>query len=123
MLTNEMATAFAAAWVAAFNSHDLDAIMEHYAEDIEFYSPFITKLRINESGMLQSKEELRQYFQHALTVYPDLYFMLHHVYTGVQTLVIQYTSVEGRQAAETMQWNKEGKVSKVYCHYSVAPYS
>ncbi|SEA63640.1 hypothetical protein SAMN05660909_02788 [Chitinophaga terrae (ex Kim and Jung 2007)] len=29
---------FASAWLEAWNSHDLDAIMEHYDESIVFYS-------------------------------------------------------------------------------------
>ncbi len=30
---------FAQEWLNAWNSHDLEAIMAHYAEDVIFYSP------------------------------------------------------------------------------------
>ena len=38
------ARAFARDWVAAWNSHDLDRILSHYAEDVEFRSPFVVAL-------------------------------------------------------------------------------
>ena len=33
------AEAFAAHWIEAWNSHDIDAILSHYVDDVEFLSP------------------------------------------------------------------------------------
>ena len=33
--------AFAEEWITAWNTHDLDRILSHYAEDIVFRSPVI----------------------------------------------------------------------------------
>src|SRR5438270_868337 len=39
MLTRDAALALADAWSRAWNAHDLDAILSHYADDVEFVSP------------------------------------------------------------------------------------
>ena len=39
-VTRDDAECFAADWLAAWNAHDLDAIIEHYDEDVVFSSPF-----------------------------------------------------------------------------------
>jgi len=118
MISNEAAAAFTKEWIKAFNSHHLDAILEHYADDVVFYSPFIKLLQFNEAGFLQNKMELKRYFQMGLQAYPDLNFQLHNFFTGIDSIVIYYTSVNGRFAAETFQLNEEGKAIKVDCHYT-----
>ncbi|MBO0935521.1 nuclear transport factor 2 family protein [Fibrella sp. HMF5335] len=118
MLTQENATQFATNWLRAFNAHDLDAILEHYTDDVEFHSPFIRLLEVNESGCVRGKEALRHYFQRGLTAYPDLHFTLHEVLAGIDTLVIYYTSVTNRLAAEVFQLDDAGRAQKVLCHYT-----
>jgi ketosteroid isomerase-like protein len=39
MMTAEFAAQFAEEWIAAWNSHDLDRILSHYADDFEMASP------------------------------------------------------------------------------------
>lgn len=121
MITAESATDFAKDWIRSWNSHDLNAIMEHYANDIEFCSPFIPLLKFNESGIITSRDDLRNYFKIGLGAYPDLKFKLHNVFTGVNTVTIYYTSVNGRMAAEVFQLNNNGKAEKVFCNYSSNP--
>ena len=118
MITHETAGAFTKDWIEAFNSHEIEAILEHYADDVEFYSPFIKLLQFNEEGFIRNKTELKRYFETGLQAYPDLHFQLHNFFTGVDSIVIYYTSVNGRLAAETFQLNKEGKAISVFCHYT-----
>lgn len=113
--------AFVHHWVQAFNDHDLDSIMTHYADELEFYSPLIPLLNFNQDGRITTKAELRRYFQIGLNTYPDLHFKLHHYFTGINSVVIYYTSVNNRLAAETFQLNAAGKVIGVFCHYSASP--
>ena len=42
-MERESAERFAAAWIAAWNSHDLARILAHYTEDVVFHSPRITR--------------------------------------------------------------------------------
>lgn len=42
-MTPVQARAIANEWVAAFNSHDVDAIVSHYAESVELTSRLVTR--------------------------------------------------------------------------------
>lgn len=120
-MTPQQATHFAQAWVEAFNAHDLDAILDHYAETLEFRSPLIPQLKFNESGVITARQELERYFRIGLNAYPDLHFTLHHVFLGVNSLAIYYTSIQNRLVCEVFQLNEQGKADKVDCHYGIAP--
>ncbi|SFD24879.1 SnoaL-like domain-containing protein [Chitinophaga sp. CF118] len=104
-------------WLHAWNTHNLDAIMEHYSEDVVFYSPFIQKLNNDPSGCIHGVTALRAYFQKALIAYPDLQFEPYHIMEGVNSLVLYYKSVGNRLAAEMMLLNAAGKVAEVRAHY------
>lgn len=110
--------AFAEEWVAAWNSHKLDRIMEHYAADVEFTSPFVASIMGRADGTLRGTEPLRAYFFRALQAYPGLKFELCRVYTGMNSVVLEYRSVKGLLAAETMELGADGRVVRVRCHYS-----
>ena len=120
MITNEKAEQFAEEWIKAWNQHDLNAILSHYSDQIEFYSPFIPLLKFNETGVITNKADLKRYFEIGLNAYSDLQFTLHNFFTGIDTVVLYYTSVNGRLAAEVFQLNEEGKAIKVFCNYSSA---
>ncbi|MDQ6481423.1 nuclear transport factor 2 family protein [Dyadobacter sp. LHD-138] len=78
---------FSEEWISAWNSQEIDKIMKHYAEDIEFYSPVIQNLGVNQEGVLKNKTELRSYFEKALALYPDLFFDLHEVLSGTNSVI------------------------------------
>ena len=44
IMTNEEAQAFADEWIAAWNSHDLDRVLSHYAPEVVLLSPIAQKL-------------------------------------------------------------------------------
>ena len=118
MMDLEKANQFAEAWIHAWNSHDLDAILDHYADEVAFYSPFIPLLKFNTEGVITSKTDLKRYFEIGLRSYPELQFRLHGCLAGVRTLVLYYTSVSGRMAAEVFELNDQGQAVNVYCNYS-----
>jgi hypothetical protein len=104
-------------WIEAWNRHDLDAIMAHYADDVVFTSPFITILAKEPSGTLRSASELRAYFAHALETFPALHFELLDVLVGVSSVTLYYRSVNERLAAEVMRLNDQGLIMRVAVHY------
>lgn len=112
-----MASQLAQAWFAAWNNHDLDAILSHYAEDVEFQSPFITKLLDEPSGKITGKVALRDYFAKGLQAYPDLHFEPIQTLFGLDSLVLYYRSVNQLLAAELMVLNDQGLVIQVKAHY------
>ena len=48
----EEAQSFAAEWVAAWNAHDIDAVLAHYADDFTMTTPMIKNLLGIPSGTL-----------------------------------------------------------------------
>lgn len=117
-LTEESAQSFARQWIDTWNSRDLAAIMELYAREIRFFSPYIIKLGMNDEGCITDKSDLEKYFAKALGVYTDLHFDFHDVLTGANSLILYYESVNNRMAAEMMELDERGKIVLVKAHYN-----
>ncbi len=115
------AAKFAEEWIASWNAHDVERILSHYAETVEYHSPFIAKLGGSPDGLLHGKAELRAYIQRGLAVFPELKFTLLGAYEGVNSVVLNYQSVRNLVAAETFVLNAEDKVAQVFCHYQERP--
>lgn len=116
MHAREQAEQFAKDWIAAWNAHDLDAILDHYTDDFVFYSPVIIKLIGEPSGQLQGKEQLRKYWKIALAIAPNLTFVAQHVLVGAQSVTITYEGIRGL-VAEVFEFNDKGKVHRAAAHY------
>lgn len=105
-------------WIAAWNAHDLEQILSHYAEDVEFRSPFVVKLTGQAAGVLRGKAALRDYFGRGLAAYPSLRFEYIRLYTGVDNCVLEYRSVNNLRAAEAMEFDRAGKIRRVQASYT-----
>lgn len=117
-ITTEFARAFTIEWIEAWNSHNLEIIMSHYADQLEFYSPVIKQLGVNETGLIKEKKVLGDYFLKGLQSYPDLHFHFHEVLAGTDSIVIYYTSINNKKSAELMQFDDLGKINFVRAHYN-----
>ena len=116
-LQEEFARHFAQDWVNAWNSHDIDRILDHYDDEIILISPVALKL-LSGDGRVQGKSALRNYFLRGLAAYPDLHFDLTGVLWGVETIVVSYSNnVRGNKTAEVMQISPTGKVLRVWANY------
>src|SRR5438552_1043103 len=73
-MTEIQANEFAREWIAAWNSHDVERILSHYSDEIEFTSPFVVRMTGDPSGTIRDKATLTQYFRRAFTTFPDLCF-------------------------------------------------
>ena len=110
MIDRDFAERFAAAWYAAWNSHDLDAILQHYAEDIIFHSPRIRIVTGENIDSVTSKTHLRRYWSQSLAGAPDLRFVGHRLLIGSNSLTLTYTNHRKKVAAETFVFNDQGLV-------------
>jgi len=118
-ITKQFATNFADEWINAWNSKDIEAIMNHYADEIVFSSPFVLKAQINDVGTIRGKVELRKYFEAALDKNPDLHFDLKHIMVGIKSITLIYLRKQTMLASEVMILNDEGKVAEGLSHYPV----
>jgi ketosteroid isomerase-like protein len=106
-------------WVAAWNAHDLEAIMSHYDEGVELVSPVAQQLLGIPNGKVTGKPAVREYFRRGLEAYPELRFELKELLVGLSTVVLYYTNQKGTHTAEFMEVSADGKVKRVVAHYSV----
>jgi len=105
-------------WVAAWNAHDLDSIMEHYDDAVELTSPVAAQLLGTPAGKVIGKANLKAYFQRGLEAYPELHFRLEDVFVGVSSVVLFYTNQKGTRTAEFMELSAIGKVARVVANYN-----
>lgn len=113
----EFARRVADEWFDAWNSHDLEGVLRHYAHDVEFTSPFVVELTGRADGTLHGIDELRTYFSRALAAFPELRFTGLRIAQGVSSITLCYCSVRGLDAAETMFFGHDGKIVSVLAHY------
>lgn len=118
MIFQEQAEHLAREWIAAWNAHDLDRILTHYGEQVEFHSPLVEKILGDAHGVVQGKAALREYFRKGLASYPQLTFHLYKILVGVRSVTLYYLSVNNRQAAEVMELDEHGLVIRVLAHYA-----
>jgi predicted ester cyclase len=117
-VTRDGALKLANEWVAAWNAHDLDLILEHYDDAIELTSPVAAQLLGTPDGKVIGKTSLRAYFQRGLETYPELRFRLEDVFCGVASVVLLYANQKGTRSAEFMEISATGKVSRVVANYT-----
>ncbi len=118
MLTEPEAKEFARDWIAAWNSHDLEAIVSHYADDAVLISPVAAKILADPAGKVTGHAALRNYFKKGLDAFPNLQFELLDVMFGLSSLVLVYLNQRGTKTAEFMELGEDGKVVRVVANYS-----
>ena len=118
MMTEDKARVFAAHWVQAWNSHDLEAIMSHYGEEVVLVSPVAASILGEPSGTVKGKEAVRKYFKKGLEFYPSLRFELIEVMWGLSSVVLYYANQKGTKGGEFMEIDAAGKVVRVVANYN-----
>ena len=118
MLSEIQARQFADHWIQAWNYHDLDAIMSHYASEVVLTSPTAANLLNDPSGTVAGKEALRKYFERGLQAYPNLNFQLLDVLRGISSVVLYYVNQKGTKTVEFMELDANQKVVRVVANYT-----
>lgn len=116
MPTREFAEHFAHEWIDAWNSHDLERILAHYADDFTMSSPRIAIVAGEPSGTLHGKAAVRAYWRRALDLAPQLRFTLRDVLVGADSVAILYDGVRG-PSAEVFHFDDAGRVVRAAAHY------
>lgn len=116
-MDKNVAKSFAQKWVSTWNSHDLDEILSHYADEIEYVSPLVVERYNDATGTITTKAKLKEYVATGLTVNPNMKFELVQVLLGVHGFTLYYKNVRGGHSAEYFELNKNKKVVKVIATY------
>lgn len=96
---------FSRVWLTAFNAHDLEAVLDHFHDDVVFTSPVAARALPDTAGVVRGKEALRSYWTLALERVPNLHFELLGVYAGIDTLVLNYRNQAGGLVSEVLTFD------------------
>lgn len=113
-----IAEQFVKQWISAWNNHDIAAIMKHYADNVDFNSPFISEMGIDVNGFITNKNELKNYFEKALQKNPELHFDLLHILAGSHSVVMFYKRMNKSLAAEYVELDENNKIIRSRSHYA-----
>ena len=80
----------ARAWLAAFNAHDLEALLALYSDDCTHTSPKIRVLHPETAGLLVGKAALRTWWADALKRLPGLRYDERALTCSAERAVIEY---------------------------------
>lgn len=105
-------------WLAAWNAHDIERILELYAADARHSSKRV-KLLGGSDETLHGRDAIATYFRRGLEHYPALRFEPMSVSTGLRTVVIEYLrcGVDAKEpTVELLEVGADGLIvfSRVY---------
>lgn len=118
MIDTDYAQRFARDWVRAWNDHDLEAILSHYADSIVFHSPRIHAVTGTDADSVAGIPALRAYWEKALGLSRDLYFEIDQVFASSDAVTIVYTNHRQQNVAETFVFDAAGKVQTSVAAYA-----
>ena len=88
----------ASAWFAAFNAHDLEALLALYADDAEHYSPKLKAREPATGGLIRGKEALRTWWQGSFDRLPSLHYRVTNLIGTTDAIFMEYVrQVEGEE--------------------------
>ena len=110
---------FATTWINDWNTHDMEKILSHYADDIEITTPMIKMALGEENATLKGKTAVAGYWQTAIRKFPDLHFELIEVTEGVNSIALYYKTVMDKKAIEVMFFDDQEKVNRMMAFYTL----
>ena len=96
---------FAQEWAAAFNRLDVEAVLAHFHDNGVFTSPVAARVVPESGGVVRGKAALREYWNAAAKMMPDLHFEIVGVYRGASVLVINYRNQHGDLVCEVLEFD------------------
>ena len=115
--TPDQAAEWAQRWVDDWNRRDVDAVLAHFADDVEFSSPLVVQFTGAADGVVRGREALRAYWTTALAGHPDLHFELLGAELGAGCLLVHYRNQGGRLASELEVFGPDGRIVRGYAAY------
>jgi ketosteroid isomerase-like protein len=106
---------FAERWAERWGARDLDAILEHYAEDVVFTSPLA--VRYAGRPVIEGRKELERYWRSALEAIREIRFRVDQALwdSAQRTLVVTYDAgLDGkkRRGCEVMCFRCDGLIER-----------
>jgi hypothetical protein len=85
-------------WFAAFNAHDLEALLALYADDARHYSPKLKVRQPETNGLISGKASLRAWWRDAFYRLPSLRYEVVKLTADDEQVFMEYIRhVEGEE--------------------------
>ncbi len=95
--------AHALSWIDAWNRHDVEEILSHYADDVVFQAATVVRRRNRRDGILRGKAELRAHFAKGLELAPDLHFELEEIFHCPGGYAVLYRRNNGNRVIDVVE--------------------
>jgi hypothetical protein len=105
-------------WLAAWNARDLEAIMDCYAEDVDFVAPTVVTRWKRSDGRLRGAAELRQHFQRGLELAPELRFSEEALMTTPGGYALLYRRENNNRVLDAVELDDTGRARRVRAYYA-----
>ena len=122
-MTSDEAQAFASQWAEAWNGREIERVLNHFHDDVEFTSP--TAVTVMGVATVRGKGPLREYWARALARIASLRFTVDRLVWDADRheLAIIYTSeTDGKRkrVSENLRFNPAGQVAAAEVFHGVA---
>lgn len=110
--------ALAEQWIQAWNTRDLNRIMDHYATEVEFEANTVVRRWQKADGKLLGLNELREHFRLGLELVPNLHFEMEDVFSAPSGYAVLYRRENGNRVLDVVELDQEGKARRVKAFYT-----
>ena len=122
-MTSDDARRFAAQWAEAWNRRDIEQVLAHFDDEVEFTSP--TALAVMGIPTVRGKASLREYWTKALTRLGSLRFDVDRVVwdpDGRELAIIYTSETDGkaRRVSENLRFDAAGQIVVAEVFHGVA---
>jgi ketosteroid isomerase-like protein len=121
MIGVDRAEHFAAEWIAAWDRHDVDALLARCDDAFEWTSPLLARIAGKSATVLRGKARIgaswaRLLTPPALTVAPRFRLRLRSALTGADGLVL-LCDLDSRRVAQTIRLGADGRATRLACQH------
>lgn len=108
---------FANNWLVAWNSKDIEKIIEFYSDEIVLVSPAVKNVTGYQDGVIIKKSEIKDMWLKVFQQIPELQYSLVAVAVGIDSLTIHYTSSLCDMVADVLKFDRDWKIIKSCTYY------
>lgn len=106
-------TSAANKWITAWNSGNVEEILDHYTEDVILYSAAAKRRWNATDGKLVGKLAVENHFRKAFEEVPGMQLEFIKMLTGTEGVLLIYKRETGIMAADLVLFNESGKIKEV----------
>ena len=110
--------AHALSWIDAWNRHDLEGILSHYADDVVFQAATVARRWNKPDGILRDKAELRAHFAKGLELVPGLRFKFEEIFHCPAGYAVLYRRDNGNRVVEVAELDENRLILRARAFYA-----